>query len=127
MAKNPISSTTIIVAATLSGLSAVVAPAVLKRTELPQSAQVIISLLPIPFFIAFIWAELRWIRDQDEFHRGVILESLAIAFPLAIVIGVVVEALQKAGVLTTLTVGDVWPFMALTWLPALWIARRRYR
>ena len=92
-----------------------------------SAGPVIISLLPIPFFIAFIWVELRWIRAQDEFYRGVILESLAIAFPLAIVIGVVVEALQKAGVLTTLTVGDVWPFMALMWLPALWIARRRYR
>ena len=126
MAKRPISSTTLIVAGTLSGLSAVLAHAVLKRTELAAPLRVIISLLPIPFFIAFIWAELQWIRAQDEFHRGVILESLAIAFPLAIVIAVVVEALQKAGLLMTLTVGDVWPFMALTWLPALWIARHRY-
>ena len=66
-------------------------------------------------------------RHQDEFHRGVLLESLAIAFPMAIALAVVIESLQKAGLLPTLSVGDVWPWMALTWLPALWIAVRRYK
>jgi uncharacterized membrane protein len=126
MTKRPASPAAVIIAGMISGLSALLAPLILLHTNFPLAARVLISLLPLPFFIAFIWAELQWIRSQDEFHRGVILESLAIAFPLAIVIAVVVESLQNAGLLMTLTVGDVWPFMALSWLPALWVARRRY-
>ena len=85
------------------------------------------ALLPVPFFIALVFAELRCVRESDEFHRSVMLHSLAIAFPAAIVLAVVVDALQKGGFVTHWTVGDVWPFMAILWIPALWISRRRYR
>jgi hypothetical protein len=111
----------------LSVGSVVAANAVLRHAELGRAGRVAIALLPLPFFFAFVWAELRWIRNQDEFHRGVLLESLAIAFPMAIALAVVIESLQKAGLLSALSVGDVWPWMALTWLPALWIALRRYK
>ena len=111
----------------LSVGSVAAANAVLRNAQLAQGVRVTIALLPLPFFFAFVWAELRWIRHQDEFHRGVLLESLAIAFPMAIALAVVIESLQKAGLLPTLSVGDVWPWMALTWLPALWIAVRRYK
>jgi hypothetical protein len=127
MQAKPISSATLAVVGALSVGSAVLANAVLRGDQLAQWPSVAVALLPLPFFVAFIWAELRWIRGQDEFHRGVLLESLAIAFPLAIVMAVVIESLQKAGVFTSMTVGDAWPWMALTWLPALWIARRRFR
>jgi hypothetical protein len=46
---------------------------------------------------------------------------------MAIALAVVMESLQKAGLLQMLSVGDAWPWMALTWLPALWIAVRRYQ
>jgi hypothetical protein len=107
--------------------SVLAANALLRAADLSQIVRVAVALVPLPFFFGFIWAELRWIRHQDEFHRGVLLESLAIAFPLAIALAVVIEALEKAGVLQLLSIGDVWPWMALTWLPALWIARRRYQ
>ena len=89
--------------------------------------RLVIALIPIPFFLAFIVAEFYWIRDQDEFHRRVVLESLAIAFPAVIAEAVTLEALQLAGFLTGVTIGDAWPFMALTWIPALLIAVSRYR
>jgi hypothetical protein len=113
--------------ALLSAGSAILASAILESVQMDQWLRLIVALFPVPFFIAFIWAELVWIRSLDEFHRRVTLESLAIAFPLAIVLGVVIEALQKAGVFTGLTIGSIWPWMALTWVPGLWIARRRYR
>jgi hypothetical protein len=87
----------------------------------------VVALLPVPFFIAFVFAELSWIRASDEFHKTVMLESLAIAFPSAITLAVVIEAVQKAGYATSLTIGDIWPWMALLWVPAIWIALGRFR
>ena len=127
MANQPISSAKLALIGALSVSSVLAAKALLGTAQLAQGVRIAIALLPLPFFFAFIWAELRWIRHQDEFHRGVLLESLAIAFPMAIALAVVIESLQKAGLVQTLSVGDVWPWMALTWLPALWIAVRRYK
>jgi hypothetical protein len=127
MPNQSFSSAKLLLLGGLSAGSVMVTNAVLRSAQLPQVVRVAVALLPLPFFFAFIWAELRWIRHQDEFHRGVLLESLAIAFPLAIALAVVIESLQKAGLLPNLSVGDVWPWMALTWLPALWIAVRRYK
>jgi hypothetical protein len=117
-----------IAAAVLSGATAVAARRILRHwPELPPGVRLAIALLPVPFFVFFIFTEFRLIREHDEFHRRVFLESLAIAFPLAIAEGVTVEAVQSVGYMRDVTVGDLWPIMALTWLPALWIARRRYR
>jgi len=127
MADQSFSSAKLTLIGGLSVASVVAANAVLSNVQLAHGVRAAVALLPLPFFFAFIWAELRWIRHQDEFHRGVLLESLAIAFPLAIALAVVIESLQKAGLLPTLSVGDVWPWMALTWVPALWIAVRRYK
>jgi hypothetical protein len=127
MANQTFSSAKLALMGALSVGSVIAANGVLRIAQLGQEVRVAIALLPLPFFFAFVWAELRWIRQQDEFHRGVLLESLAIAFPMAIALAVVLESLQKAGLLQTLSVGDAWPWMALTWLPGLWIAVRRYK
>lgn len=127
MTKTLVSSSRLFLAGALSVASVVAANAALDNAQLGQGARIAIALLPLPFFFAFILAELRWIRQQDEFHRNVILESLAIAFPLAIVLAVVLESLEKAALLPKLSLGEAWPLMALTWVPALMIAFRRYK
>lgn len=127
MANPSISTARLALIGALSIGSVVAASAMLRDIHLPQGIRIAVALLPLPFFFAFIWAELGWIRQQDEYHRAVLLESLAIAFPLAIALAVVIESLQKAGLLPSLSIGDVWPWLALTWLPALWLAARRYR
>ena len=127
MTSKPIRSSSLAFIGALSVGSTLAANALLRGDSLPQSTRVVVALVPLIFFFAFIWAELRWIRSQDEYHRAVLLESLAVTFPLAIAIAVVVESLQKAGLLESLTIGDVWPWMAVTWLPALWLARLRYK
>jgi hypothetical protein len=98
----------------------------LRHLELGGAGRFWVAVLPVPFFLWFIVAELRWVRSLDEFHQRVVLQSLAIAFPAALLLAVTVERLQKGGFVTGWSVGDVWPFMALLWLPALWIAYRRY-
>jgi heme/copper-type cytochrome/quinol oxidase subunit 2 len=117
----------LIVAGVLAIASALVAHRADRLGIVSPVLRVVIALLPIPFFLLFIYAEFRWISEQDEFHRRVFLESLAIAFPLVIVEGVAVEALQTAGYLASVSIGDIWPLMALTWVPALLFAARRYR
>ena len=110
----------------LSGLTAVISSWVLRHVSLGTEVRLLVALLPAPFFVWFILAELRTLKRLDEFHRRVVLDSLAIAFPLAITIAVVIDGLQKGGFVATWSIGDLWPFLALVWLPALWIASRRY-
>ena len=123
----PGSVASVILLAVFSAASARLSNVVLGSVQMVPWLRITVALLPILFFIAFIWAELRWIRSMDECHRAVMLESLAIAFPLAIVIAVAIESLQKAGLLLGMTIGNTWPWMALTWVPGLWIAQRRYK
>ena len=110
----------------LTGLAAVVSSWTLRNVSLTTELRFLVALVPAPFFIWFILVELRALKRTDEFQRRVLLESLAIAFPAAITIAVVIDGLQKGGFVTGWSIGDVWPFLALTWLPALWIADRRY-
>ena len=127
MASRPVSPAPVVVAAALSIASTLASSYLLRSGGIAGPARLPVALLPVPFFLGFLVAELRWVRQCDEFHRGVILESLAIAFPAAILLAVTIEAVQKAGYLAGWTVGEVWPFMALLWLPGLWLALRRYR
>jgi hypothetical protein len=110
----------------LAGLAALVSSWTLRNVSLTTELRLLVALVPGPFFVWFILAELRALTRSDEFQRRVLLESLAIAFPAAITIAVVVDGLQKGGFVSGWRIGDVWPFMALTWLPALWIVDRRY-
>jgi hypothetical protein len=110
----------------LAGLAALVSSWTLRNVSLPTEVRFLVALVPGPFFVWFILAELRALKRIDEFQRRVLLESLAIAFPAAITIAVVIDGLQKGGFVTGWSIGDVWPFLALTWLPALWIVDRRY-
>ena len=110
----------------LTGLAALVSSWTLRNVALTTELRFLVALMPGPFFVWFILVELRALKRTDEFQRRVLLESLAIAFPAAITIAVVIDGLQKGGFVTGWSIGDVWPFMALTWLPALWIVDRRY-
>lgn len=116
----------LMIAGVCAGIAALGSSWTLRHMDLTTSARLVVALLPGPFFIWLVLAELRWLRTMDEFQRRVVLDSLAIAFPVAITIGVVVDGLQKGGFVATWSVGDVWPFMALAWVPSLWIANRRY-
>ena len=107
MPKSSINTLQLGLAGALSVVSAIASNAALECME-PGSGftRIIVALLPLPFFFAFIVAEFRWLSGQDEFHRRMMLESLAIAFPFAIAIAVALEALQKAGFLVDVGIGD---------------------
>src|SRR5687768_18616906 len=95
MTIKPIRSSSLAFIGALSVGSTLAANALLRGDSLPQATRVVVALVPLVFFFAFIWAELRWIRSQDEYHRAVLLESLAVAFPLAIAMAVAVERSEE--------------------------------
>lgn len=88
-----------------------------------------LALVLVPVFIAMwtIHEYVRMVRSADEFQRKVMLESFAIAFPIALLLGMTVEYLQKGGFMMGIDVGRLWPVQGLVWAVALIYAYRRYR
>ena len=127
MSTHPRSLRVLLVTALVSVVTALGSSWLLRAGLVSGDARVAVALAPVPFFALFVWAEAAWIRRADEFHRKVLLDSLAIAFPAAILLAVTVESLQKAGLATGWTIGDLWPWMGMLWVPAIAIAYRRYR
>jgi hypothetical protein len=68
------------------------------------------------------------IRRLDEMQQRLHLEAIAISFTITAVLATASEYLTKAGArLPTLELGWWWPFMAFTWVGAVWVLSRRYR
>ena len=86
-----------------------------------------LAMTPVILWSAAIILLVRAMRALDELQRRIHLEALAIAFPCALLLGMAVEYLQKAGFAPGLGVGEVWPAMALLYVPALAFAHWRYR
>lgn len=99
---------------------------VVRSFAMPTPLRLLVAFLPAPIFLWFIVTELRILKRLDEFHRRVVLDAFAIAFPAVILAGVTIDALQKGGFVSDWSVGKAWPFMALLWVPSLWFAYRRY-
>lgn len=97
-----------------------------QHIELARGQRLAIALVPVPFALWVVGEYVRIVRGLDEFYRRVVLEALAIAYPLAMVLGMTIEYLQKAGFLMGANVGRVWPFMALLWPLTYLYAHRRY-
>jgi hypothetical protein len=97
------------------------------EVSLAREARLAVALAPVPIALWVITEYVRLIRRSDEFLRRVTLESLAIAYPLALLIGMAVEYLQKGGFIPGANVGRVWPIQALLLVPAYLYAHWRYR
>lgn len=101
----------------------------LKMDGYSQPERVAISLIPIPFFLWFVWVFVKRLHDTDELERKIQLESLAIAFPMAILMLMTLGLLQKAIALPQ----DEWGYTMVWWyLPMFYtlgyaIASYRYR
>ena len=99
----------------------------LRNLELTPASRLAVAMLPVALWGGAIVVLVLMVRGLDELQRRIQLEALAIAFPAAMMLGMAVEYLQKAGFVDGVEVGDVWPLMFLLYLPALLFARRRYR
>ena len=92
-------------------------------------SRVAVALVPIVPFVAFLWSFIRTMREADELERRIQLEALAIAYPLAIVLIMLLALVQLAVPLNPndWSYRHVWPFLPMFWLAGQAIARRRYQ
>ncbi len=118
-----------LITAGLFAASYVGAAAALKSLEMPSGVRIAIALSPLPFFLAFLIAEIRVLRQVDELERRIQLEALAIAFPAAVVLLMALALMERAIPLSPQdwSYRHVWAFLPLLYFGSLAIARRRYR
>lgn len=99
----------------------------LETRQLTDRPRLALALVPVVLAMWTIYEYVRLVRSADEFQKKVFLESLAIAFPIALLLGMTVEYLQKGGFMMGIDVGRLWPVQGLVWAVALIYAYRRYR
>jgi hypothetical protein len=102
---------------------------VLRDFQLEPWVRVAVALLPILPFMGFLWSVLAHIRSMDEFHRRIHLEALAIAFPLAMLLLMILGLLELAVDLSPddWSYRHVWAYLPLFYFIGLTIAQRRYQ
>jgi hypothetical protein len=86
----------------------------------------LLILLPLLPVAAIVPAVLRYFRDTDEFERGIMTESLAIAAGVTAVFSVTYGFLESAG-LPRLSAWYTWLVVMGSWAIARILLRRRYQ
>lgn len=101
----------------------------LDNQQLEPGMRIIVALLPILPFAMFLTLVITGIRQMDELHRKVHLEALGIAFPLAMLLLMVLGLLQLAIPLSPddWSYRHVWQFLPLFYFIGLAFTWRRYR
>lgn len=110
-----------------TAIAIVVCSTLLKDAGYGSGTRLALALTPVTLFVGLIGLMVKQVRRLDELQRRIQLEALAVAFPAAGAMGLGVEYLQKAGFAEGWTIGDVWPWMFLVYVPAYLFAHRRYR
>lgn len=105
------------------------ARAALEALTLSEPVRVAVALAPLLPFVLFLGALLFSMGDMDELHRKVQLEALAIAFPLAVLLLMVLGLLQLAVDLSQddWSYRHLWMLLPLFYFIGLAVAWRRYR
>jgi len=105
------------------------ARAVLDNVKLSDGLRVVVALTPVVPFALFLVFILAGIRHMDEFHRQVQLEALAIAFPLTMLLFMLLGMLELAIPLSPVdwSYRHTWSYLPLFYFIGLAIAWRRYQ
>lgn len=87
-----------------------------------------IALLPIPFFVWYLWTWMKGVASMDELQRRIELEALGFAFPAALVILMTVGLLDLAIALNPndFSLHHIWLMLPALYYVGLWRAKRRY-
>lgn len=96
---------------------------------LPHLVRVVIAIIPIVPFALFVIFVLAHIRQMDELHRKVHLEALAIAFPLAMLLLMLLGLLELVIPLSpeNWSYRHTWYFLPLFYFTGLAFTWRRYQ
>ncbi len=102
--------------------------AVVKFTELPPPARVVVALIPLPFYVALFVVAVRVTRRLDELKRRIQLEALAFAvigmLLCTFCYGMVIQADVGAPALDWVW---VWVITVVFYIAGNLVAWRRYR
>ena len=101
----------------------------LDNRQLQDGLRVVVALTPIVPFALFLILMLAGIRQMDELHRRVHLEALAIAFPLTMLLLMLLGLLQLVIPLSPedWSYRHVWQFLPLLYFLGLAFTWRRYQ
>ena len=101
----------------------------LDNQQLGEGLRVVVALMPIVPFSFFLILVLSGIRQMDELHRKVHLEALAIAYPLAMLLLMLLGLLELVIPLSTegWSYREVWQFLPLFYFIGLAFTWRRYQ
>jgi hypothetical protein len=106
-----------------------IARGLLEGTQLTEGQRVVVALVPIVPFAVFLMAMLAGIREMDELHRRVQLEALAIAFPLTMLLLMLLGLLELAIPLSPddWSYRHVWQFLPVFYFIGLALRWRQYQ
>ena len=106
-----------------------IARGLLDNQQLNQGLRVVVALAPIVPFAFFLVSTLASIRQMDELHRKVHLEALAIAFPLAMLMLMLLGLLELVMPLPPedWSYRHVWSFLPIFYFLGLAFTWRRYQ
>ena len=101
----------------------------LDNRQLQDGLRVVVVLTPIVPFAIFLVLMLAGIRQMDELHRKVHLEALAIAFPLTMLLLMLLGLLELVIPLSPedWSYRHVWQFLPLFYFLGLAFTWRRYQ
>jgi hypothetical protein len=109
----------------LYGMSLVLASYLANYHNLGVHSGIWIALVPMPSTLLVAWVILRNLRLMDEMQWRVQAESIALAFAITALITFNYGFLEDAG-FPRQSAYWVWPIMALSWVLAQFIVKRRY-
>jgi len=109
-------------------LTYVIARAALKQMEPGSAASIAVVLAPIIPFSVMLYQIINQIRGMDELERRIQLQALAIAFPLSLLLMMVLGLLQLTVQLNPndWSYRHIWPFMGMFWVVGAGIVRKQY-
>ncbi len=101
----------------------------LEGDHASQGLRLVVALVPIFPFAIFLGAVLTGIREMDELHRRVHLEALAIAFPLTMLLLMLLGLIELVMPLSPedWSYRHVWQFLPLFYFIGLAFRWRRYQ
>ena len=100
-----------------------------EDTGLSAGVRLFIALIPILPFAVFLLAVLAGIREMDELHRRVHLEALAIAFPLTMLLIMLLGLIELVLPLSPddWSYRHVWQFLPVFYFIGLSFTWKRYQ
>ena len=90
--------------------------------------RVLIALLPMPFFVWYLWTWMKGVAAMDELQRRIELEALGLAFPAALVFLMTLGLIDLAITLNPndFSLHHIWLMLPMLYYLGLWRAKRRY-